>query len=221
MKLFKSLSFLALLLGCALYSYWLTNKDYQWIVPYLDERQPAAVRDNQDLGDVVEKPMRVFKRDMVASSIVIRTHEGQQSFSMGQFAVKSPQTGNENLVCLEYPYLQLVFSGEGATLGGRKTEVVVTAPCKMDANSKDYLANVPLPFGDLERRPAEDQEFQLSDPDATSNVKVQNVISGNWPSKWQLERVEFHKDASYQLNDKIILTSEELRQQLGEPFFVK
>lgn len=221
MKFVKSLSFLALLLGCSLYSYWLTNKDFQWIVPYMDDRFPAAIRESQNLEDVVEKPMRVFKREVVASSILIRTHEGLKTFSMGQFPVKTQSAQGENLICLEYPYMLLTFSGEGAAINGRKPQVMVSAPCKVDSKNKDYMTNVPLPFGELERRPAENQEYKMDDTDSPVDVRVQNVVGGSWPKSWQLEAVEFHRDPNYQLTDKVIITSEELRQQLGEPIYVK
>jgi hypothetical protein len=221
MKLFRSLTFLVLLLVCALYSYWLTNKDVQWIVPYQDERQPAAVHHDAGVSDVVGKPMRVFKREIVASSILIRAKDDRFSFSMGQFPVKTKTAQGENLICLEYPYMLLTFTGEGATIGGRKTQLTVMAPCKVNAKNQDFITSIPLPFGEMERHPAENAEFEISDSDNTSQIKIENVIGGNWPKQWQLESVEFHRDPAYKMTDKVIITTDELRQQLGEPIFVK
>lgn len=218
MKYFKSLSFLVMLLGCAMYSYWLSNRNYEWVVPYMDQRAPAAVRESGKFEEVLDKPMRVFKRELVAASIDVRASDGQHGFSMGQFAVKS--SGEDNLVCLEYPYMKLTFSGEGAALGGKKMQIVVSAPCNVDAKNKERISTIPLPFSELSRRPAQNQEFRLMDATSPADVRIENVF-GDWPRLWQLENVEFFKDPELESEDRITISAEELRTQQGQPLYVK
>lgn len=214
---FKSFTFLILLLGCSMYSYWLTNKDHQWVVPYINERSPAAVKDSKDYEKILERPLRVFKREAVAASVMIRTHEGQQSFRMGQFPVSTSKE-QANLICLEYPFMKLTFVGEGASLGGRKTELTVSSPCKMDPQGQESLNEVPLPFQELLRRPAQNQEFKFSDD---IDIKVDNMM-GDWPRVWQLKSVEFFRDPSSQEPiDKIVISQKELLEKLGEPVLIK
>ena len=218
MNYLKSLSFLGLLLAFSMYSYWLTNRDYKWIVPFFNERAPAAVRESKDFEQFVERPMRVFKRELVASSVMIQTHEGQHSLSMGQFPVTTAK--KENLICLEYPYMRVTFSAEVAALGGRKTQVIVAAPCKVNQKNPEMISNIPLPFGDLSRRPAQNQEFRLLDPVTPVDVRIENVF-GDWPTLWHLENIEFFRDANHESAERITISSDDLRAQLGEPVSVK
>jgi hypothetical protein len=211
----KSAIFLMLLLSCSLYSYWLSNKDYEWIVPYMNDRAPAAVRDSIDFQKILEKPMRVYKRETVASSISVVQKDGKKYLSMGQFPI-SGSHGN-NLICLEYPYLKLKFVGEGSSVNGKKTVAWLSAPCKINEKNRDFMSDVPLPFGDLQRWPAQDQDVDFSQAGVPVQIKFDQVY-GVWPAIWQLESIEFYKDGA---GDKVILDNYEFLQKLGEPVLVK
>jgi hypothetical protein len=213
----KSFVFLMLLLSCSFYSYWLSSKDYEWVVPHLNDRTPASIRGSTDLQNIFEKPMRVYKRDTVVSSISIGKTEGRAFFSMGQFPVSS--TEGTNLVCLEYPYLKLKFVGEGASVNGKKAVAWIKAPCKINEKNKDFLSNIPLPFGDLQRLPAQNQEMNYSMLDLPLRVQFEQIF-GVWPNLWQLDAIEFSKDES-ETSDRIVLDNYEFLQKLGEPVFVK
>jgi hypothetical protein len=213
----KSFVFLVLLLSCSFYSYWLSSKDYEWVVPHVNDRTPASIRGSVDFQNILEKPMRVYKRETVVSSISIGNSEGQSFFSMGQFPVNSNE--GTNLVCLEYPYLKLKFVGEGASVNGEKAVAWLSAPCKIDGKNQDFLSNVPLPFGDLERLPAQNQEMAYSMLDIPVRVQFDQIY-GSWPILWHLDAVEFYKVDS-DSGDKIVLDNYEFLQKLGEPIFVK
>lgn len=214
---FKSFAFLVLLLSCSLYSYYLSNKDFQWIVPYMNDRSPAAVRDSIDFKNIIEKPMRVFKRENVASSIAIQKKDDKKFFAMGQFPVAG--INGENLICLEYPIIKLKFSGEGMAVNGKKTQAWLTAPCKVSEKNQDYISEIPLPFGEMSRWSVQNQEVDYSQPNMPVKIKFDQVYT-EWPVIWQLDSVEFYRDTS-EAGDKVIFSHYDFLKKLGEVVLVK
>ncbi len=217
MKHFKSLAFLVLLIGCSFYSYWMSNRDFEWIVPYMNDRAPAAIRESKDFQQILDKPMRVFKRETIISSISLESHEGKHKISLGQFPV--PGSRGLNLVCLEYPYIRLRLVAEGAAVGGRQTQVFVRAPCNMHPRNRDRVSDIPLPFAEIFRRPAQDQQFSWKDLNLEVDVQIENVF-GDWPHLWELESIEFYKDPQNE-EDVLKLTKQEFLQVNKEPLFIR
>jgi hypothetical protein len=203
---FRSLTFLVLLIGCSVYSYWLSNKDFEWVVPYTEERSPAAVRESADFKEIIDKPLRVFKREALASSIEIISKDGKHHFSIGHYAVQ----GNKgpNFMCLEYPFIKLRLQGEGIAVSGKKAELVIVAPCRTGAKNKDMISPIEIPFDEMYRKPAQDQQFQFQQEKFTTEVHLKNVF-GNWPKQWQLESIHFLRDT----NDLETESSEKIDQK--------
>ncbi len=213
----KSFVFLGLLIACSLYSYWLSNREYVWIVPYMADRAPAAVRDSKEFQEVIEKPMRVFKREAVASSLAIDNYKGQQKLSFGQFPVTA---GNgPNLVCLEFPYVRLVWSAEGRAVSGNKPRLLILAPCRIHPRNRDRVSDIPLPFDEIYRRPAQAQSFQWDKLGLHLEIEVQHV-HGDWPRLWELESIEFYKDPSGE-GEILSLAKEEFVKSTGAPILVR
>lgn len=206
-----------LLISCSLYSYWLSNRDYVWIVPYMADRAPAAVRESKEFQEVVEKPLRIFKREAVASSILIDSHKGKQKLSFGQFPVVANK--GPNLICMEYPYLRLVWVAEGRAVSGKKTRLLVNAPCKIHPRNRDRVSDVPLPFDEVYRRPAQDQKFQWSDLGLNIEIDAENVY-GDWPRLWELESIEFYKEPTGE-GETVSLSKAEIIKATGEPLLVQ
>jgi hypothetical protein len=217
MQHLKSFVFLALLIACSMYSYWLSNRDYVWIVPYMADRAPAAVRESKEFQEIVEKPMRVFKREAVASSLAIDKYKGQQKLSFGQFPVAA--SNGPNLICLEYPYVRLVWVAEGRAVAGKQTRLVVQAPCRIHPQNRDRVSDIPLPFDEIYRRPAQDQTFQWQKMGLDLDVEVENVF-GDWPRLWELQSIEFYKDASGE-GEVLSLAKEEFLKSTGAPILIR
>lgn len=213
----KSIVFLALLITCSLYSYWLSNRDYEWIVPYMNDRAPAAVRESKEFQEVIEKPLRVFKREAVASSIIIDSHKGKQKLSFGQFPVVANK--GPNLICLEYPYLRLIWVAEGRSVSGNKPRLLVNAPCKIHPRNRDRVSDIPLPFDEVFRRPAEAQKFQWQNTGMDLEVESENIY-GDWPRLWELESIEFYKESSGE-GETVSLTKAEFIESTGEPILIR
>lgn len=219
MKHFKSFAFLMLLLCCSMYSYWLSNKDFEWIVPYMGDRAPAAVKDSEEFQKIIEKPMRVFKREAVVSSISIDNRHGRQMFSMGQFPVASAK--GPNLICLEYPYVRLNFIADGQAVSGKQPAVKVGAPCQINPKNKDLMSDIPLPFHDLQRWPAQDQHTQYTDPNNMMiDLKFEHM-RGTWPNQWLLESVKFSKDPNGESEEQVIINQVEVLNKLGQPVAIQ
>ena len=217
MKHLKPFAFLLLLISCSLYSYWLSNRDFEWIVPYMNDRAPAAVRESKEFQEIIEKPMRVFKREAIVSSIALESHQGKHTVSLGQFPVQGSK--GQNLVCLEYPYIRLRLAAEGASVGGRKTQVIVKAPCQMHQRNRDRVTDIPLPFSEIFRQPAQDLQFSWKELNIEIEVQVENVF-GDWPKLWELESIEFYKDPAND-QDIYLLSKQEFLKMNGEPFFLR
>ena len=217
----KSLIFLILLLCCSTYSYWLSGKDYEWIVPHISDRSPAAVRTSDNFKEIIEKPLRVYKRESVIDSIQVSYKNGKSFFSMGQFSVPTTnqQTNQANLVCLEYPVLRLKFLGEGTTVNGRKPSAVINTVCAIQDKNHDDVKQVPLPFSDLQRLPAQNQRLDYSQPNFPVQIEFED-IQGDWPTLWHLESVEFLKDSSPEAG-KVIFSNNDILQKLAEPISVQ
>lgn len=217
MKHIRSFIFLGLLVSCSLYSYWLSNRDYEWIVPYMTDRAPAAVRESKEFQEILDKPLRVFKRDVVASSIEVDQHGEKSKLSFGQFSVAASH--GPNLVCLEYPYVRLSWVAEGRSVSGKKTRVWVKAPCKIHQKNSERVSDIPLPFEELYRRPAQDQSWPWQESGMDLQVDVENVF-GEWPRLWELESIEFFKESD-KLEDMITLSKQEIMEASGEPLLVR
>ncbi|MCB9073838.1 MAG: hypothetical protein H6623_09465 [Bdellovibrionaceae bacterium] len=218
MNHFRSFIFLALLIATSFYSYWLSNKDYEWVVPYMSERAPAAVRDSH-MSDLVDKPLRVFKREAVASSIDILNKDGQYKFTMGQFAVM----GNKgaNLMCIEYPFIKLSMQGEGVVVAGKKAKLFVIAPCRLQSRNQDVIRSIPIPFEQLYRQPAQDQDIEYTQDGMTGHAYLKDV-NGNLPKQWQLESVQFLRDTNdYLMDSPESIGEREIFMKKGEPVLVR
>ncbi|MCC6137209.1 MAG: hypothetical protein IT287_01135 [Bdellovibrionaceae bacterium] len=218
MNHFRSFAFLVLLIGCSFYSYWLSNKDFEWVVPYMEERTPAAVRESPDYKSLIDKPLRVFKRDAIAGSIDVRSKDKKYHVSFGQFATK----GNKgpNLMCIEYPFIKLKLQGEGVAVGGKKAELFVIVPCKTHAKNTDMVNDIEIPFEELYRKPAQDVQFTYQQQNYSSEIYLKNVF-GNWPKQWQVESIHFLRDTNdiqSDANEKI--SNEEILKERGEPILI-
>ncbi len=199
-----------------MYSYWWSTAVYQWIVPTMPARVPAAIRDSNDFADVLDRPMRVFRREMVAASVELRIHQEQKFLRMGHFAVGP--AAQPNLVCLEYPYVQLKFLGEGASVSGKKTELTVAAPCRVNPDDREYLSDVPLPLSEIYRRPAQNQHFRVESSPMGVDMKIENA-AGLWPTSWHLDRILFTREPFGE--GDVVIPRQELMDRLGEPVILR
>lgn len=213
----KSFSFLVLLLAFSFYSYWFSNKDYEWIVPQMNDRTPAAVRESLEWKEILEKPMRVFKRESALSSIrIIERKEKQLVFSMGQFSVMAPK--GLNLLCIEYPKMRLKFIAEGVAVNGKSPTAIISAPCRVNSESKDYISDIPLPFHDTERFPAQIKEIEYGDDGHKVHIRTEAIV-GDWPREWVLDSVQFYKDDEKN-SQGLLITQNEINAKLGGPLVV-
>lgn len=213
----KSFSFLILLLSFSLYSYWYSNKDYVWIVPYMNDRTPAAVKESSLWKDLVEKPMRVFKRDSAAYSIRIRENKTKKLvLTMGQFPVNGSK--GINLLCLEYPMIRLKFIADGMSVNGQKPTTTVLSGCRLSSQSSDYISDIPLPFHETDRFPADTRTADYGDDGSQVQLQFENIV-GDWPREWVLDSIEFYKDEA-PLNESVRITQSEILQKLGSPIVV-
>lgn len=194
MNHFRSFAFLGILVGCSLYSYWLSNRNFDWVVPYVDERAPAAIRDSQDFKAIVGKPLRVFKREAVADSIDIKSKDGKYQITFGQFATNGGTKG-PNLMCIEYPFIKLKLQAEGSSVGGKKTEMFVVVPCRTHSQNTDLVESIELPFDEIYRKPAQDTQFSHPQGNRSSEIYLKNVF-GSWPKQWQLDSIQFLRDTN-------------------------
>lgn len=213
---FRSISFLFLLVGLASYSYWFSQNDEVWIVPHVSDRTPAAVKDTEEFKKLIETPIKVFKREAATKTIKIGKKESYTYFAMKQFAVDSKK--GKNLICIEYPYLRLKFLAEGISVGDQKPVAWVSAPCMIDQSQQTELTYIPLPFGKLERLPAEDHEREFQPNGVKVNLKFEAIIN-DWPSLWQLQQIEFMREPGSDF-DSLIIGNEEIIKALGHPVLV-
>lgn len=219
MNHFRSFTFLILLIGCSFYSYWLSNKDYEWVVPYMEERTPAAVRESSDYKSLLEKPMRVFKRESVANSIEVKSKNGKHHVSFGQFATQGGK--GPNLMCIEYPFVKLKLQGEGIAVGGKKPELFIVAPCKSHSKNTEMINDIEVPFEELYRQPAQDMQFSHKQQNFSSEIYLKNVF-GNWPKQWQVESIQFLRDTNDIHSDtQEKISNEEILKERGEPLFIQ
>lgn len=214
----RSFAFLILLIGCSFYSYWLSNKDFDWVVPYMNDRTPAAVRGSQDFKKFLDKPLRVFKRESVAESIALKAKNGKYHITFGQYATNGSK--GPNLMCLEYPFIKLKLQGEGVSVGGKKAELYVVVPCKTHDQNTDMVTDIEIPFDVLYRKPAQDVQFTYPQQNFSSDIYLKNVF-GNWPKQWQLESIHFLHDSSEVFGDSLEkISNDEILKNRGEPVMI-
>ena len=182
----------------------------------MHDRTPAAVKESEIFKQIIEKPMRVFKREAVAKSIKIRSNNHFTYFAMGQFSVDSSE--GKNLICIEYPYVRLKFLAAGISVGGKKNTAWVSGPCSIDKSKSDYITSIPLPFDQRSRWPAQDQDAKYSPKGNNTEVKFESIL-GDWPELWHLEQVEF-MSAPGDSSDAIVLSKSELLRALGRGIFI-
>lgn len=218
MNHFRSFAFLIGLIGCSFYSYWWTNRDFDWVVPYVDERAPAAVRESPDYKAIVGKPLRIFKREAVAESIDVQSHQGKHHISFGQFAT----TGNKgpNLMCIEYPFVKVSLQGEGMAVAGKQPKMFIVVPCKIDANNTDRVTDIEIPFEEIYRKPAQDVQFSYPQKQFSSEIYLRNVF-GSWPQQWQVESIQFLRDTNdIDIEAPEQISNTEILKHRGEPLLI-
>lgn len=215
---FRSFTFLVLLIGCSLYSYWLSNKDFDWVVPYVDERAPAAVRESSEFKAMIGKPMRIFKREAIAESIEVKSKAGKYHVTFGQYATVGEK--GPNWMCIEYPFIKLKLQGEGVAVGGKKAELFVVVPCKPHEKNTDMVTDIEVPFEELYRKPAQDVQFTFPQEKFSSEIYLRNVF-GNWPKEWQLESIQFLRDTNDVWTDsQEQISNKEILKERGEPILI-
>lgn len=216
---FRSFAFLGLLLACALYSYWQTTKDFVWIVPYMEDRLPAAIRDSQNYKELIDKPLRVFKREAIASSISLKP-EGHRFFvSFGHFPVQGSK--GPNFLCFEYPFVKLKLRGEGMAVAGKQTQLLVVAPCRHQSERSDFISDIEIPFDDMFRRPAQDVQWVHEQGKFSSEIHLINVLSA-WPEQWQLESIQFLRDKNDIHTDaETSISGDEIFKNRGGPLLIQ
>lgn len=206
------------LIGCSFYSYWLNNRDFDWIVPYVDERAPAAVRDSEDYKVLMGKPLRIFKREAVAGSIDVQSHQGKHHITFGQFAT----TGSKgpNLMCIEYPFIKVSLQGEGMAVAGKQPQMFIIVPCKTDSKNTDMVTSIEIPFSEVYRNPAQDMQFSFPQKQSSSEIYLRNVF-GSWPKQWQVESIQFLRDTN-DINAEALeqISNTEILKNRGEPLLI-
>jgi len=215
----RSFAFLTLLLCCALYSYWQTTKDYVWIVPYMEERLPAAVRESQDYKQLVDRPLRAFKRDVVADSISLKPDGKHFLVTFGHFSVAGSK--GPNFLCFEYPFIKLQLRGVGMAIAGKQTRLEVVAPCRHQTETPELITDIEVPFADIYRRPAQDASWTHQQDQFESQISTKDVV-GEWPQQWQLESIQFLKDTNDHFVDTdLTITSDEIFKKRGGPLLIQ
>jgi hypothetical protein len=184
----------------------------------MNDRTPAAVRDSQDFKELIDKPLRVFKRDAVAASITLKEKYGKYHITFGQYATNGSK--GPNLMCLEYPFIKLKLQGEGVAVGGKKAELYVVVPCRTQNKNSDMVSDIEIPFDELYRKPAQDVQFTYPQQNFSSDIYLKNVF-GNWPKQWQLESIHFLHDSSEVFGDSLEkISNDEILKNRGEPVMI-
>ncbi len=187
-------------------------------MPYLDERAPAAVRESADYKALIGKPLRIFKRDAVAESIDVQSHQGKHHISFGQFATDG--TKGPNLMCIEYPFIKVALQGEGMAVAGKQPQMFIVVPCKTDARNSDMVSQIELPFAELYRKPAQEGQYSIPQNNSSAEIYLRNVF-GTWPKQWQVESIQFLRDTNdidAQAPEEI--SNSEILKNRGEPILI-
>lgn len=181
----------------------------------MEDRTPAAVRQSPEYSALINKPLRVFKREAVAESIHLKAKDGSYHVAFGQYAIDGAK--GPNLMCIEYPFIKLKLEGEGVSVSGKKAEIFIVVPCKTNVKNTDMISDIEIPLEDLYRRPAQEGHFQSNE---STDIYLRNIF-GSWPKEWQLESIQFLRDKNdIDINSEEQISNKEILKKRGEPLMM-
>lgn len=95
--------------------------------------------------------------------------------------------GLSSQICKSYTEIQIEFSGEGMSVDGEATKMVVTAPCQPGQDPAEIAAII-LPIQEILKQKPRDAEFSFS---GFLGRYQFTSVTDSWPQVWVLRSVEF------------------------------
>jgi hypothetical protein len=174
-------------------------------------RDPAAIRQTYDFTNLKGNALDIaLKQKMLGDLEVIKTADSF-GISFGHFAF-STSDGQKFLGCEYYEKVVAVFESEGTAVGGKKSTMEISGPCKYSENLTKIQAAV-IPMKKIMRDAPQDGEMTFQG-EIPVNVKFQN-LTDSWPTQWNLINVRMESPQYV-----FIIDRNEISKIMGQPLLI-
>lgn len=95
--------------------------------------------------------------------------------------------GLSSQICQSYSEIHIEFYGDGMSVAGEPTKMIIDAPCKPGQDPAE-IAAIPLPVQEILKQRPRDAVFTFSGFLGTFTF---NRVADQWPTVWVLKSVEF------------------------------
>lgn len=96
-------------------------------------------------------------------------------------------SGMSSQICNSYSEIHIEFSGEGMSVDGVATKMLVTAPCQAGQDPAEIAAII-LPIQEILKQKPRDAEYSFS---GFSGRYHFSSVTDSWPQVWVLRSVQF------------------------------
>ncbi len=168
------------------------SNQYTYLVPKIDERVPASVRESLSALELPSEPMRVPIPEQFWSHVWVDQVDGQFEYQFSQFAAQDSM-GRDNLACLVYDRVRIEFIAEGQAVSGEKPRLVVESPCRIQGGDVLRMNAVRIPASELQESPLTGEPIEIEGNDALFEVIG---AADEWPRYWLLKKVDFFQSAN-------------------------
>lgn len=174
-------------------------------------RDPAAIRQTYDFTNLRGSALDIaLKQKMLGELEVVKTADNF-GLSFGHFAF-STSDGQKFLGCEYYEKVVAVFEAEGSAVGGRKSTMEISGPCKYSENLTKIQAAL-IPIKKIMKDIPQDGELSFQG-ELPVNVKFQN-LTDSWPTQWNLVNVRMESPQYV-----FIIDRSEIAKIMGQPLLI-
>lgn len=174
-------------------------------------RDPAAIRQTYDFTNLKGSALDVaLKNKMLGELEVVKTADNF-GLGFGHFAF-STSDGQTFLGCDYYEKIVIVFESEGSAVGGHKSSMEISGPCRHSENlTKIQPALIPIKKIMAELPQDGEMSFQ---GDVPVNIKFQN-LTDTWPTQWNLITIRMESPQYV-----FIIDRNEISKIMGQPLLI-
>ncbi len=142
----------------------------------LYQRTPASV--NSKVFQISSLSSDEIKTQLMRKMKVTPTIDGMKTIQLSGFS---------SAICKTYAEIEMEFQGEGMSVGGESTTMLIKAPCLVGQDPADVAA-IQLPISQILNQKPKNAEFHFQGYSA--KIEFANTTD-QWPRQWILRKMQF------------------------------
>ena len=175
-------------------------------------RDPAAIRQSYDFTNLKGTALDFALKQKVLGDLEVVKSNDNFGVSFGHFAF-STSDGQKFLGCEYYEKIVVVYEAEGTSVGGQKTTMEISTPCKYSENLTKIQAGL-IPIKKIMNEQPQDGEMSFQG-EIPVNLKFQNMADA-WPAQWNMTTVRLESPQFV-----FIIDRNEISKIMGQPLLIR